>query len=389
MGWRQAVGIKKAKPMPKSGGAGKPSRSTRPRLPGANPVTRRRADGSVALQWYASRERGAPLIAEFTGATLADALAAEREGAGDLARAYAEARETARQRIIADLDGLILAYAAAPEFTRLAASTQAEWTRTMKALRGSPLAKLSLKALVAKGARAAFLDYRDTLAATPRKADYHIQVASRVLNWGVDREFISRNPAAAIGALYDSDRAEIVWTNEEIDAVCAACTPDGAWAIRFMAYTGLRRGDAIRAPWSAIDEKRGALIIRTGKGKRRKTVQVCELTPELAALLREIPRRATTILTTAKGRPWTGDGLFTVFSRARKKAGLPLADDGKAKRMHDIRGTNATEKVAKVLADPKFQEGMGWTRRGAKTAARYVDAGNVVALAKAERTEES
>jgi integrase len=372
----------------KFGSAGTPSRANaRPRLPGANPVTRRRADGSVCLQWYASREKGAPLIAEFKGATLAEALVAEREGAADLAQAYADARERSRARIVKDFDGLILAYAGAPEFKRLAASTQTEWNRTMKALRKSPLAKLSLRALVAKGARAAFLDYRDSLAETPRKADYHMQVVSRVLNWGVDRELISRNPVAGIGALYDSDRAEIVWTNDEIDQVCAHCTPDGARAIRFMALTGLRRGDAIKAPWSAVDERKGAIIVRTGKGKRRRITQVCELTPELRALLDETPKRATTILTTAKGRPWTGDGLWTVFRRAREAAGLPAADDGKPKRLHDIRGTTATEKVAKVLADPKFQGEMGWSGRAAKTAARYVDPSNVVALNKIEEND--
>lgn len=375
-------------PTKRSGAAGTPTpSSTRPRLPGANPVTRRRADGSVAIQWYASRERGAALIAEFKGVTLADALAAEREGAAELAQAYADARESARQRVVKDFEGLIFAYAAAPEFTRLAVSTQDEWNRVLKALRTAPVGRLSLKALARKGARAAFLDHRDSLAATPRKADYHMQVANRVLNWAVDREYLSRNPAAGIGTLYDSDRAEIVWSDDDIEAVCARCTPDGARAIRFMALTGLRRGDAIKAPWSAIDERKGAIILRTGKGKRRKIVQVCELTPELVALLKETPKRATTILTTAKGTPWTGDGLWTVFRRAREAAGLPPAHDGSAKRLHDIRGTTATEKVAKVLADPKFQEGMGWSGRAAKTAARYVDPSNVVALNKREEND--
>lgn len=372
-------------PTTKSGWSGKPTPpAARPRLPGANPVTRRRADGSVCLQWYASRHKGAPLIAEFKGATLAEALAAERDGAADLALAYAESRETSRQRIVSDFNGLILAYAASPEFKRLAESTQSEWTRTMKQLRAAPIAKLSLRALVAKGARAAILDHRDSLAETPRKADYHMQVVSRVLNWGVDREYLSRNVAAGIGSIYDSDRAEIIWDRDEIERVCAHCTPDGARAIRFMALTGLRRGDAIRAPWSAIDERKGALIMRTGKGKRRKIVQVCELTDELQELLAEMPRRATTILTTAKETPWTGDGLWTVFRRAREAAGLAPAEDGSAKRMHDLRGTTATEKVAKVLADPKFQGEMGWSGRAAKTAAKYVSPSNVVALSKKE-----
>lgn len=370
---------------PNSPRAARPSQ--RPRLPGANPVTRRRAGGSVALQWYASRERGAKLIAEFTGATLSAALAAERAGAGDLAAAYAEAREQARTRVVATLDGLVLAYAAAPEFTRLAASTQKHWTYTMKQLRAAPLAKLSLRALGLKGARTTILQWRDTMAATPRKADTAMQVLGRVLNWAVNREYLDKNPISGAGMLYSNDRAEIVWTKSEIDAVCAHLTGDAANAIRFMALTGLRRGDAIAAPWSGVDGVRGVLVVATGKGRKRRQTQTCELTGDLLALLAKLPKRATTILSTAAGTPWTGDGLGSSFARARKKAGLAPAEDGGQKRLHDIRGTTATEKVARILADPKFQGEMGWSGRAAKTAAKYVDPRNVVALVKRDEND--
>jgi integrase len=335
----------------------------------------------VAIQWYAARAKGAALLAEFRGATLQQALDAERAGAEELAGAYAEARARARQRTVATLDDLVLAYTAAPEFKRLADSTQAEWLRTLKAVRASPLARLSLRAIAAKGARATILKWRDTMAATPRKADYAMQVLGRVLNWGVDREHLEKNPIAGIESLYRSNRAEIVWTNAEIDAVCAHLSEDAAHAVRFMALTGLRKGDALAVPWNAIDVERGVLVVRTGKGRRQGLRQVCELTPELVDLLDAIPRRATTILTTAEGAPWHPDGLGASFRRAREKAGLGAAgDDGVVKRMHDIRGTTATEKVAAALKDADFQREMGWSGRAAKTAAKYVDPGNVIAL---------
>lgn len=365
-------------PTQRSTGAAK-----RPRLPGANPVKRRRADGSFAIQWYAGRGKGAALLAEFRGATWEEALAVERAGADELAAAYAEARARARERTVVTLDDLTLAYAAAPEFTRLADSTQREWLRTLKALRASPLARLSLRALTAKGARATILKWRDTMAETPRKADYAMQVLGRVLNWAVDREYLEKNPAAGVASLYRSNRAEIVWTNAEIDAVCAHLSEDAARAIRFMALTGLRKGDALAAPWSAVDAERGVLVVRTGKGRRQGLRQVCELTPELAALLADTPRRAMTILTTAEGKPWHPDGLGASFRRAREKAGLADRDDNGAeivKRMHDIRGTTATEKVAAALKDADFQREMGWSGRAAKTAAKYVDPSNVIAL---------
>jgi len=63
------------------------SRSGSLMLPGAYRRPRRKG-GKVYLYWYASREPGAPQIARFEGRTLAEAEAAERAGAAQVAEAY-------------------------------------------------------------------------------------------------------------------------------------------------------------------------------------------------------------------------------------------------------------------------------------------------------------
>ncbi len=56
------------------------------------------------------------------------------------------------------------------------------------------------------------------------------------------------------------------------------------------------------------------------------------------------------------------------------------------KRLHDLPGVTATEKVAAVLDDPRFQREMGW--RGETTVARqYVDTGQVLALRTKKRND--
>lgn len=358
----------------------------RPRLPGANPVTRKRADGSIEIQWYAWQGKGAPLIGSFKGATTEAALAAERLGVAALATAYGEARRGPGP--IADLASLCTAYETSADFKRIGASTQAEWARVLEALRKDEIVgDLSLRALQAKGARQLILSWRDTMAATPRKADYFMQVLQRVLNWAVDREHLTKNVIAGAAGLYASDRADVTWSDDEYEKVLAHLTPDAARVIRFMRLTGFRRGDAIRVTWSAINREKGSIIWRTSKSRKKRVAQVAELTPDLEALLAECEQRSTTILTTSAGRPWHKDGIGASFRRARIAAGIATDEDGRAKRMHDIRGTTATQKIADALNDADFKKQMGWAKGETKIAAKYVAPENVVALRKGKRNK--
>lgn len=358
----------------------------RPHLPGANPVTRRRADGSIEIQWYAWKGAGAPLIGSFKGATLEEALAAEQEGAAALAAAYGDARRGPGP--VKDLASLCAAYERSADFKTLADSTAAEWSRVLAALsKDKIIGDLSLAALQAKGARRLILAWRDKMAATPRKADYYVQVLQRVLNWGVDREHLVKNTIAGIAGLYASDRADVTWTDDEYDRLLAHLTPDAARVIRFMRLTGFRRKDAIRVTWSAINRDKGAIIWRTSKGRRQRVAQVAELTDELETLLAECPQRAPTILTTAAGRAWHKDGIGASFRRARIAAGIGGDEDGRAKRMHDIRGTTATQKVAEALEERALHREMGWKPGDAKVASKYVAPENVVAIRKGKRNK--
>ena len=61
------------------------------------------------------------------------------------------------------------------------------------------------------------------------------------------------------------------------------------------------------------------------------------LVAELRALVNRLPKTATTILTSKRGRPWTQDGYRTMFNRAKRKAGI------KGKTFYDARGLTPQE----------------------------------------------
>jgi integrase len=134
--------------------------------------------------------------------------------------------------------------------------------------------------------------------------------------------------------------------------------------------------------WDAIQD--GVMIVRTSKSKGRAK-QVIEVGRPLDDLLADTPRRSTTIMSGPTGEPYSPDsitqGLIRALRRIRKRPGL--ADFAAGKRLHDLRGSHATDMVAKVLADPVFREGMGWTAGKTSAPSRYV--APVTALASARK----
>jgi len=86
-------------------------------------------------------------------------------------------------------------------------------------------------------------------------------------------------------------------------------------------------------------------------------------------VLARIPRRATTVLTSARGRPWTASGLSTAVQRAKAAAGW----DERDLHFHDLRGTAATKFYVAGLSVRVIAEIMGWDEEQVeKIIRRYV-----------------
>lgn len=333
----------------------------------------------VAIYWRYGRGAGSVPLASFKAPTLAEALEMESQGAFELAEAWTAIHRPMPS--IAYLSGMLAGFQASKKFSRMATSTQAEWSRCISQI-NADIGTMTRRQLEADTATARLIAWRDGYEATPRKADYLVTVLKATLKHARTCGWLSADPCAGIEALYYCDRSEIVWHAGEIEALCDAMQPDMARVIRFMWLTGLRRGDAVTVRWDAIQD--GVMIVRTSKSKGRAK-QVIEIGTELAALLSETPRRSTTIMSGPTGEPYSPDsitqGLIRALRRIRKKPGL--AEFAAGKRLHDLRGSHATDMVAKVLADPVFREGMGWTAGKTSAPSRYV--APVTALATARK----
>ncbi len=326
------------------------------RLKGLNQVKKRTAAGDV-VYWYAwkggPRLPGKPGSPEFMSAY--NAAVADRK---------APRNDT--------LAGLITLYRSKPEYQTLADSTRAQWSRWLDRIQTHEIGSLGLRALDDPRVRADLMDWRDEFAATPRNADYGVQVLSRVLGFAVERGILATNRAAGIPHLYAGDRADLIWEPQMLAAFEATKAPDNLrQALQLACLTGLRRGDLVKLKWRQVGDL--AIVISTGKSSGRRDATV-PLLPEARALLDRIGRKGPEdfVLTNSRGKGWGENSLS-------HRIGHYAADAGVARSLHDARGTFATRLRLAGLTDTEIADILAWdANRVRRILARYVDQDRIV-----------
>jgi integrase len=332
----------------------------------------------VTEYWYAWR--GGPQILR---ATAKSDLLLQHEVARVAPQAVAAYAQQQRRpkRDYAFLYGLVTRYLESAEFARAAERTRRDRRKFLDKAR-EELGKMELRALEARGARAALIAWRDRYAKTPKTADELLGALSTVLQWAADRGEILANPLTNFPRLYRANRAEVIWEPQHLALLMPHCAPELAQAVRLAAFSGLRLGDLIRLPWDAVG--RHAIVWHTGKSRGRRTV-VIPIYDELEALLAKIPRgESPTVLNSARGRAWKEPGLESAFRRARldaTAAAVEASGDPDAKsgiehlRFHDLRGTAATNFIRAGLDLADVATVLGWAKgKVEQIAARYVTA---------------
>jgi integrase len=309
----------------------------------------------------------------FSGASLADAERNEAAGSQELLTAYAAKAVISRGGDT--IRSLVKLYREVPEgLQSLAPSTRSQWVRWLDRIE-EDLGDFPLKLLKAKGARRTLTEWRDRFASTPRQADYAVQVLRRVLAVGVEREVIADNPAVGIKQLYRANRADVVLSDKELEAVLTKATPHARYAIRLAAATGLRRGDLVALRWDQVHGNR--IELHTGKSRGR-TFVIAPLVGDGAVVIEELRLErerqiaegrvpSAFVLTTERKTAWLGPSLTQAFIRAAKDAEV-------SKAFHDLRGTAATRYIQSGFSSQEVATFLGWEHsRVDQILRRYVD----------------
>jgi integrase len=289
-----------------------------------------------------------------------------KPGSPEFHASYVEAHANLRAPDASRFRSLVVQYRA-EKFPTLAASTQANWGPWLDRI-AQHFGDLSIAQFERpEKIRPLIIRWRNRRAATPRTADYGLGVLSAVLSYAVDPlGKLAGNPCEGIKLLYSSDRSETIWTDTDMAQIKRMCAPEIVLALNLAAHTGLRLGDLVRLSWSHIGED--AIVITTGKSNHKREA-IIPLYDALRDVLKQIPKRSTTILTNRRHQPWRAKLFASAFVRAKHVAGMSERD----LHFHDLRGTAATRFYTAGLSERVIAEIMGWEEEHvARIIRRYV-----------------
>jgi integrase len=328
------------------------------------------------IRWYVYAWRGGPVIHKSEGVRPKITPA--------ITDAAAEARKARLEPSGDTISALIGAMKGSPEWTKLAASTRANYSTWCDRIR-EEFGEVPLGAFEDRRMRGDIMDWRDKWADKPRSADMAMQTISRLLSFGFDRGKLSRNVAEGIGQLYDADRSDVIWEDTDFAKFMTAASVEVREGVELAAATGLRRGDLVKLPWVACGDY--AIVWKTAKSRGKTTITI-PILPEAKLLLARIKERHSaemaerpgnkrvplpeTVLSNSRWQPWTAMGFGSRFNDAKQDAKLD-------KHLHDLRGTFVTRCCIAGLNDRDIADIVGWnTKDVAAIRARYTDQARVV-----------
>lgn len=140
----------------------------------------------------------------------------------------------------------------------------------------------------------------------------------KCVNW----EKMDRNPLRGLKPLRETTVKRVIWTDEQISEV-AMCAPKWFSSVfKFLAMTGVRPVEAVKAKWSDVSFADGVISVHSWKnahGGRRSIA----LSDSALEHLKSLPRRTGYIFLNADGDPVTVDHLGKTFADLREEIGLP------------------------------------------------------------------
>ena len=209
------------------------------------------------------------------------------------------------------VQAVITLYKAAPNFRSLAATTKKDYALYLDIINEKwgrlPIADIRKPHILA---------FRDQFADKPGKANGLLKSLRILLDFAVERELRTDNPAKDVKRLKGGKGHES-WPDDAIDRFLASAPPMMALALRLGLYTGQREGDCLEMSWHDYNGKEIYVVQNKTGTKLRIPVH-----PELKAALDSEKRISPVILTAATGKPFKSSNFRFHFGTAVKAAGL-------------------------------------------------------------------
>jgi integrase len=330
------------------------------RARGINTVHGRLASGEVKTYYY-HRATGARLAGEPGSSEFMASIAAAEQSIRQRNAGTAAAEQSIRQRNAGTLSALIRDFENTKQWRRLAESTKKEYKRVLT-FWDAEYGSCPYRALEDKAFRTDVIKWHDRFSETkPREADNRVTILARVLSWGAKDGPLRVNVLDGFERAYASDRSDIIWLPEQIEAFMAAASPEMQFAMALALHTGQRQADILRFAWSQYDGK--SITLRQGKARRLgRAAPIIRIpcTSALKATLDLAQRRQAVMLTTKTGLPFKKRYFADQWEATCKAAGIENL------HFHDIRGTTVTMRAEAGCTLPEIVSITGHTLRRAQ-----------------------
>lgn len=184
----------------------------------------------------------------------------------------------------------------------------------------------------------------------PVSANRALAHLKHLLSWCVNRGLIDSSPIVGLKPLTKENSRERVLSDDELQALWAACDAEGypfGHCMKFLILSGQRRTEVAEMRWSELDiEKRlWTLPSQRAKNGRQHTVPI---TDEMLAVLRGVPRflGSDFVFTTTGRSPVSG------FGRLKDRLDKALPADTAPWIIHDLRRTMSTNMAMLGVPQP-------------------------------------
>jgi integrase len=212
---------------------------------------------------------------------------------------------------------------------------------------------------------------RERRASTPAQARNYLDAMRGLFRWALETKHVRVDATAGVAnPPRKAGPGFRMWAEDEM-ASYGACWPIGTrqrvW-LDVLAYTGLRRGDAVRLGRQHV---RGSVVrLKTEKNGVEVTLPIL---PVLQRTLDAGPCGDLTFIVGANGKPMTKESFGNAFKEACRAAGV----SGSAHGVRKIAATRAAENGATVA---ELEAIFGW--HGGAMASHYTREANRVRLAR-------
>ena len=213
-------------------------------------------------------------------------------------------------------------------------------------------------------------DIEAAMATLPEKlaeatrAGYMV-VVTAAFRQAIRDRLIRNDPTVGVGLKFGYPERRVLWTDQELAAVCEVSPAYLASILRLLRTSGLRIGDCLALRWSDIDGDR----IRVRQIKTRDVLDV-PLRRTAVAVLEAVPKKdgQPLVFPGPRGTARAYNRVLRTFEEARGEVAerMPAVAE---KTLHDLRRTFATELLDAGLSLEHVAQFLGQTTT--RIAGRY------------------